>query len=57
MTEELKQCDLCGNQAKYIRCTQFAGKHYFCEHHAKQETDFLKDDEGSYWIESEKKAN
>jgi hypothetical protein len=51
MTEEPKQCDLCGNPVKYIRCTQFAGKHYFCEHHAKQETDFLKDDEGSYWIE------
>jgi hypothetical protein len=40
-----RMCDEgCGNIALWVRDTQFAGSHYFCEWHAKQESDFGKAD-------------
>lgn len=43
-------CLVCGAPAEWVRSTQFAGDHPYCEHHAKKEDDF--DDEGDsyhYW--------
>jgi hypothetical protein len=40
---------MCGSKADYVRRTQFAGDHYFCEEHAKKEKDFLEEDSSTYW--------
>jgi hypothetical protein len=39
----------CDEPAKYIRHTQFAGDHYLCEKHAREDPDFLKDDSYTDW--------
>ena len=41
-------CIECGEEAKYVRCTQFAGEHPYCEFHAKIEKDFDLDSSDSY---------
>lgn len=49
---EKLECLVCGQPAQWVRATQFAGDHPYCEHHAKKEDDF--EDEGdsySYWYE------
>ena len=33
-------CLVCGQPAKWVRSTQFAGDHPYCEYHAKKEDDF-----------------
>lgn len=44
-----KQCDECGQPAKWVRATQFSGNHYFCEEHAHQEKNFGAEDP-SYFV-------
>ena len=34
-------CDLCEIPVAWIRRTQFAGDHFFCDYHATKEEDFL----------------
>lgn len=46
MTEK---CMMCDKDAVYVRSTQFAGDHPFCEEHAKMETDFGQSDSYTYW--------
>lgn len=37
-------CFDCDKPAEWVRSTQFAGDHYFCQAHAKKEKDFGKKD-------------
>lgn len=39
----------CKNPVNYIRYTQFAGNHPFCDKHAKKEKDFLDNDNCVHW--------
>lgn len=48
MTEKCSDVG-CGAAATWMRCTQFAGEHYYCEIHAKAEKDFGKGDDSCYW--------
>lgn len=48
-------CLICKKPTKWLRFTQFAGTHPFCEEHAKAEEDFGKDG-GSYYFWAEAKA-
>lgn len=41
MPKNLMYCE-CGEPATWVRHTQFAGDHYFCTTHAKEEEDFGK---------------
>ena len=46
----------CGAPADWLRVTQFAGTHRFCDMHAKAETDFGQDNPSSfYWVPVEEK--
>ena len=47
-------CMICDKPAKWIRSTQFAGDHPFCEEHAKQESDFQENDSYTYWYRVKK---
>jgi hypothetical protein len=42
------ECLYCENKALWLRVTQFAGTHPFCDEHAKRENDFGQDG-GSYF--------
>lgn len=42
-------CMMCDKDATWIRSTQFAGDHPFCEEHARQEKDFGENDSYTYW--------
>jgi hypothetical protein len=46
-----ERCLECGAKAVWIRSTQFAGDHPYCEEHARQEKDFGEDDSYTYWYE------
>jgi hypothetical protein len=46
-----EQCIMCDKPATWIRYTQFAGDHPFCEGHAQQESDFNDSDSYLYWKE------
>jgi endogenous inhibitor of DNA gyrase (YacG/DUF329 family) len=48
-------CIMCGKPADWIRSTQFAGDHPFCEQHAKKEDDFGVNDSYEYWYNIEDK--
>lgn len=48
MPDEFK-CFECEAPAIWVRCTQFAGDHYFCDTCAKKEEDFGKEDD-SYFV-------
>lgn len=37
-------CNDCNCPVSYVRCTQFAGDHFYCAEHAKREKDFGKPD-------------
>ena len=39
------KCDACQADAAFVRCTQFAGNHFFCPSHAKLEKGFGQPDE------------
>jgi hypothetical protein len=43
------KCAFCDKPAQWVRATQFAGNHFFCDEHAKKESDFGKDG-GSYFF-------
>lgn len=45
----MERCLECGGVADWIRSTQFAGEHPYCEEHAKQEADFEENDSYTYW--------
>lgn len=36
----IEMCLECGEPADWIRCTQFAGNHPYCDKHARLESDF-----------------
>lgn len=42
-------CMMCDKPAEWIRSTQFAGDHPFCEEHALKESDFGENDSYTYW--------
>lgn len=46
MTEK---CVMCDEPAVWIRHTQFAGEHPYCEDHAKMEGDFGVNDSYAFW--------
>jgi hypothetical protein len=48
---ENEQCLECGAPAAWVRCTQFAGNHPYCDHHARLESDFNENDSYAYWKE------
>lgn len=50
MTEK---CLVCDAEARWIRCTQFAGAHPFCDAHARAEKGFGSNDSYEYWVEAE----
>lgn len=44
------KCCICGDDAAFIRNTQFSGNHPYCEYHAKQQEDFnTADPSYFYW--------
>jgi hypothetical protein len=47
----MNNCIECDKPAKWVRCTQFAGDHPYCEEHAKLESDFNDSDSSLYWKE------
>jgi hypothetical protein len=47
--EPTETCSMCETPADWVRCTQFAGNHFYCDLHAKLEKDFGKDD-SSYFF-------
>jgi hypothetical protein len=49
-------CMMCDKEATWIRSTQFAGDHPFCEEHAKQEEGFGTNDSYEYWYQIETKV-
>jgi hypothetical protein len=44
-------CLECNKPAQWVRSTQFAGEHPYCEEHAIQEKDFHDADSYMYWYE------
>jgi hypothetical protein len=42
-------CMMCDEPAVWIRSTQFAGDHPFCEEHAKLEEGFNVNDSYEFW--------
>ena len=50
----IEKCIECDEPAVWVRCTQFAGDHPYCEKHAMEESDFNdKPDSYSYWYKIE----
>lgn len=47
-------CLLCDKPAEWIRSTQFAGDHPFCDEHAKEQKDFGIEDSYEYWYKVKK---
>jgi hypothetical protein len=45
----IDKCVMCDKPADWVRVTQFAGKHPYCDSHAVLETDFGKNDSYEYW--------
>ena len=45
------KCDRCNEKAQWVRVTQFAGDHHFCDLHALLEEDFGQSDSYSFWAE------
>jgi len=50
-------CLMCDKPAEWIRSTQFAGNHPFCDEHARQEQGFGGSDSYEYWYELKKESN
>jgi len=50
------KCLDCKQDAVWVRRTQFAGNHPFCDDHARKEKDF-KEDGGSYFYWSKKDSS
>lgn len=52
MTSE--KCIECDQPAVWVRCTQFAGSHPYCDQHARLESDFNDvPDSYQYWYKLE----
>ena len=48
------KCVECGDPADWVRSTQFAGEHPYCNFHALKEPDFYdKPDSYSFWYKLE----
>ena len=45
------KCLECDEPASWIRHTQFAGNHPYCDKHARQEKDFGENDSYTFWEE------
>ena len=52
-----QKCIMCDKPADWIRGTQFAGNHPFCDEHARQEEGFGISDSYEYWYKPEKENN
>ena len=48
---------MCDKPVDWIRATQFAGNHPFCDEHARQEKGFGISDSYEYWYKPEKENN
>ena len=48
---EILKCIECEKPAEWVRSTQFAGNHPYCEYHAKLEPDFELSDSYHFWKE------
>ena len=48
---------MCDKPADWIRGTQFAGNHPFCDEHARLERGFGINDSYEYWYKPEKENN
>ena len=48
-------CMECDKPAVWVRSTQFAGDHPYCEEHAKKQSDFGENDSYTYWYKPEDK--
>jgi hypothetical protein len=46
-----EKCIECEKPATWVRSTQFAGDHPYCEEHAQLESDFNDNDSYTYWKE------
>jgi hypothetical protein len=46
-----EKCIVCEKPAEWVRSTQFAGDHPYCDLHARLESDFLENDSYTYWKE------
>jgi hypothetical protein len=51
---EEQKCLMCDKPADWVRFTQFAGNHPFCDKHARQERGFGLNDSYEYWYEVKK---
>jgi hypothetical protein len=49
MTKVKEPCLECGEESDWIRHTQFAGDHPYCDKHARLEKDFGEDDSYAFW--------
>jgi hypothetical protein len=49
-----QKCLMCDKPADWVRATQFAGNHPFCDKHARQERGFGLSDSYEYWYEVKK---
>lgn len=50
-------CGLCTKKAKWIRVSQFSGKHTFCKEHAKEQEDYKGSDSSYfYWVKINRKT-
>lgn len=47
--QQLHKCLECGESATWMRATQFAGDHPYCDAHANFQTDFGQNDSYSFW--------
>lgn len=43
------KCMECNELAVWVRSTQFAGEHPYCQEHAEQEPDFGENDSYEFW--------
>ena len=54
----IEKCLECDKDADWIRSTQFAGDHPYCDEHARLESDFDDmDDSYAYWVKAVKNDN
>ena len=49
MNDENELCLVCDKPAVWVRYTQFAGDHPFCQEHAEAESDFGENDSYKDW--------
>ena len=52
----IEKCLECDKDADWIRSTQFAGDHPYCDNHARQESDFNQNDSYAYWAKTHQES-